>query len=719
MDYPNAIVIENSILTPNNLINGNENETKGNNKIQKKNEFEEIKDFERVISNFENVLKLWQDSSKIQNLIDELKNMIKMQKKSKILEGQLTRIKNIMENQENKKVNKIKKIFVKFEPYLKELYGKIMNNKDEKLYNINILVPDEINRKINNLDKIILINEENSNKIKKILFYDLINIYLNSSPDEKNKILNNNILDFNKLYNILVEEDIISEKISLIYSFSECQYNINNTFFILNRERFKDIYPEAANIDIYYFKYNNRSYVYFQKDQVIAEINKDDNYNQNGLCKLNKYEITELELLKYIKLGINKNKNIFNTELSDFFENNIKEFYIINSNYIINSLKSLENKYAENNLEEKNEIEPFKRSISFNNFEFDYPIIFEIFEKQNFENAINTLKTKNISFNKILISTILFVNEDNKNIKNKNQKKYIGIFGEVQFNTIIYFYSFNNDKYSFEFLIKYNKKYIDHEIIKIIDNGILIYLSNNNINIEYNENELVKEITQNIYNEENKKVGFFVKKTPDKSNHNLQPHSKGLEFEISDNFNQILLCLINLEPFRDYFINNKKEFKFQDNYIISYYFYKITQDLWISNYEGDKKIYFEFREKIKEYIKSNKILIDFILQSLHNESINIEFGKSFKLKEDLNNYLSKSKSIFQDNFFFKLKQEKICNECKIEHKQYSYHCALEIRISKQISKIITLNDLLNIKMLEKQLVWIISMKKIEKKDVIN
>lgn len=167
----------------------------------------------------------------------------------------------------------------------------------------------------------------------------------------------------------------------------------------------------------------------------------------------------------------------------------------------------------------------------------------------------------------------------------------------------------------------------------------------------------------------------------------MQPHSKGLKFEISDNFNQILLCLINLEPIRDYFINSEKEFKFQDNYIISYYFYKIIHDLWISNYEGDKKIYFEFKEKIKEKVKSNKILIDFKLQSLHNESLNIEFGKSFKLKGDLNNYLSKSKSIFQENFFFKLKQHKICNECKISHKQYSYHCALEIRVSNQIINI--------------------------------
>ena len=143
---------------------------------------------------------------------------------------------------------------------------------------------------------------------------------------------------------------------------------------------------------------------------------------------------------------------------------------------------------------------------------FDYKIIFEIFEKQNFENVIETLKTKYESFNKILISNILFVNEDNKNNKDKVQKKYIGIIEEVQFDTIIYFYSFNNGKYSFEFLIKYNKKYINHEIEKIIDNGILLYLSNNNIKIDNNENEYVKEITRSINNEENKMFGFFVKK---------------------------------------------------------------------------------------------------------------------------------------------------------------------------------------------------------------
>ena len=683
---------------------------------QKKSELEEIKDIENLIYQFRNSLKYWQDTSKIQNLINELAKMIEIQNNSSSLEAVLERIINFfkyksqreeererkrreeeerkrLEEEERKKkeeaekLKKIKKIMVKFEPYLKELYGKIIINEDEKKYNIDLLISDEINKKIKNLDKIILINEENS----KILFYDLINKYINVSLNEKNILFDDNILDFIKIFNILIQEEKISD-ISLINSFNEWGNNyIDRKFFILNKEKFKDIYPEAENIEIYYFKYNNKSYVYFKKDQVIVEINKDNDYNQNGLFKLNKYEITELELLKYINLKIANNKKLLKNP--NFKINNyINECYIINSNYILSYFNCLKNKYVYRNLED---FEPF----NIKSFNGEYPINFEILEKNKFQKVIDTLIT-NFNYNNILARNVLFVNEVNS-IDYENEKKYFGI--EDKKKLIIYFYSFNNDKYLFEFSLDYNDFQIyNYEKENILKKGIIAYLNEKQIypNIGNYKNYLIKGEKENLYNVN----GFYKKKTMDKLK--KLSYSKGLEFDYSDNFNEIILCLINLEPFKDYFLG--KNFKLDKHHIISYYFYKIMNDLLYDNYDEDKIIYIDFKENIKQKInlKSNKILFDFILKNLHNESVSLVFGGPFGSENRLEeSCYTKSESIFQQNFFFKLYFEKNCSnsDCKFKECEYYYDCTLEIYLNiNENQKILNINDLLEIKMNENQ-----------------
>ena len=57
-----------------------------------------------------------------------------------------------------------------------------------------------------------------------------------------------------------------------------------------------------------------------------------------------------------------------------------------------------------------------------------------------------------------------------------------------------------------------------------------------------------------------------------------------------------------------------------------------------------------FKEKIKDHLKSNEILINFLFKSLHNESICIEFGNAFDSINELNNELF-STSIFEKYFF--------------------------------------------------------------------
>ena len=165
------------------------------------------------------------------------------------------------------------------------------------------------------LDKIILIKEEDFGNI---INYKLINQYINSSsPEEKNEIFSKNRNKFVKICKkIIGKEELYEEKMMninmpLIKYFFQCKVDLNKQkFFILDKEKFKIIYPEAKDINTYYFKYNGKSYI-FLEDETIIEIIRDNNYFQSGLCKLEEYNISELEILKYIKSEININKKSF------------------------------------------------------------------------------------------------------------------------------------------------------------------------------------------------------------------------------------------------------------------------------------------------------------------------------------------------------------------------------------------------------------------------
>ena len=70
--------------------------------LPKKNDLEEITDIEKKLLNFENSLKYWQNTSKIQNLINELKKMIEIQNNSKNLEVELLKIIDFVKNKRDR-----------------------------------------------------------------------------------------------------------------------------------------------------------------------------------------------------------------------------------------------------------------------------------------------------------------------------------------------------------------------------------------------------------------------------------------------------------------------------------------------------------------------------------------------------------------------------------------------------------------------------------------
>ena len=155
------------------------------------------------------------------------------------------------------------------EPYLKEIYKQFTINKEMKNLEIDLLNPIEIIKKLKSpeIHKILLINEELSHEFKSLIKYDLINKYINAEDKEKNKILKNNLTEFNDINKLIKKKRNIQKEFSLIKSYEDCKNDIDNNkkFFILYNNKFQDIYPKAREVSIYYFNYNNEPYVFLKK----------------------------------------------------------------------------------------------------------------------------------------------------------------------------------------------------------------------------------------------------------------------------------------------------------------------------------------------------------------------------------------------------------------------------------------------------------------------
>ena len=729
MDFIKPISIEEENLINETTQISNKKENEINEKIQNKNKIMVLED---KLLELEKSLNDWKDLSKIQldekeRTINELRKTISENNKEiqnnakeiKLLKDELSEIKNSFYNKVTRLNEDNNKLIIEKRDrdvilYLKDIYQNFMNNNDEKDYDIKILTQDEIINKMqdNKLDKIILMNENTSKEFKKIMKYDLIYQYLDSNLDKQNEYFNNNKKDFIQIYNILRQQKGIN--IPLINSFNECRKDIldKNKFFILYLEKITDIFPKEKDINTYYFKYHYESYIFFGKEKKIVQIIKDNNYKQNGLYILKEYEINEKELLKFIIFEINKNK------INNFNLNDIKQCYIINNNYIM--MLFLEKEDIKKVSAEI--IEPLKGMIyyKYNNkkeYKYEYPTNFEIMEKEKYEKIFDFLTKKNKNINIKIIYEILYVNWENKTKNNQNGYNYIGLMNKNIFKDIIFFYLVNDDKYSFRFLLHFlNENYMNEEINNIKYKGIGKYLDEMGININKAEQEY-------LINNDLIEVGLFKNNNlniEEKNNYifEIPEYSKGLEFDSSDIFNGIILCLINLKLFKDLFTKSNiyqifgKNNKI-DNFIYSKYFFKIILDLW--NYDIDENkynnLYISFKEQIKiekkfpKIFENNKKLVESIILGLHNEYIVANGGK-IKIKQfeysynNIDHFYENYESEIQKLFFFDLTLSYTCPiNNKHNHFQYYPDCSREIQLEKieknNKKKIINIYDILN------------------------
>jgi len=554
----------------------------------------------------------------------------------------------------------------------------IVDDKNIENLEIENLTPDEINKQLKNnnkfLTEIIIMNEESNRN-----FTDLIALI---------KDKDNNILQ--------IDSESIKKRIDnnfkLIENYKDYKKKKNKKFYVLSKAKFFEIYKNnIQKIEkFYHFKYRNNSYIFVENDIKIIKIEKDENFEKNNLLILKDIDKKVKEFLKNINEQIKKNRNI--TE----FNKNINECYLINKNWLKQKLEFEENQGKENTLNKITEpIQPEMKDIGY--YGLKYPINFGIIFKNTPDISENELF---ISLEDFYASKIIFVNWQNnipKNIsKGKLNKSFIGIIDKSN----IYFYSIIDKEYCIEFVIKLesnSENIANVEIEKIFKKGIGLYLDEMGINKN-------KSLTKFLNDSNLNKVGLYINCKEEEKTYDIwKPnYTKSFKENKASYLNGILLCLANIELLNNFFMDREiLKGQFDNDSIISKNFYKIIQDMWSVGFEEENKeennnIYKEFKLKITEFTKNEKIfedpklLIEFLLLKIHNEikrDINnikneneneiLKLDVIYSGKENLQEEFYKSNnSIIQKLFFFEMEE----NDFDDNNKKYIINCTLDFKI---------------------------------------
>ena len=147
---------------------------------------------------------------------------------------------NIIINEENKDdcVSEVIKYF-KNHKIIKDISNLDLDIKDNKSrvdINIQFLSSEEVEKNINNTSEVVLINDENMNKFKSLLNYEIIHKYneLKGNQEKKN-YLAKYIIEFYNFVLFYKNKNSISKNISLIENYKDCLNNIkkDNKFYII------------------------------------------------------------------------------------------------------------------------------------------------------------------------------------------------------------------------------------------------------------------------------------------------------------------------------------------------------------------------------------------------------------------------------------------------------------------------------------------------------
>ena len=575
----------------------------------------DFKNNKRILGTKENEINTLKENIKsINQKINETNNKkIKTLEDKKIKTNEINIIpsNSTKDNFDSKGINifgKLKKKIKLLEPLFNLLFMNNINNKIQKNFEINKLIEGEIIKKINNNDlpQIILIKENSSN----FLNFDIINKYINSNEEEKNKLLKGNQEEFYNINKKLKNTYSNSQELSIIQNYNDAINNMNNKYYIINKNICKDIIKNIKDTHNYYFISNDKEYIFFEKEKKILQLKADSDSKKNGLCLLINYVMEIKECLELINSQIVFNKDINNINIyTDIKYNYINKYYLMNKNWNrIKIDKENKNKYSITNNKNIPVVDE-KPEIKTTNFDYlNYPIDFEFIDKEYYESIINILgsKDKIINIDKFLISKMFFVNWQNyipeEQLTSFNNNIYIGLIDDN--NSVIYFYLINNKEYLFKFILQFNDKNIMYEEINNIKReGVGQYISE--VGVDFSKVKV--EESFDLIKYDLKSIGMFINFNNKYVNKiNIPKISKCLQY-IEDLYfyNGVLQCLSNIQKIGSFFLNRNNLIKvIEENSIFTKYFYEIIQDLWHWNAENkSNNININFIKEIKKSVK--------------------------------------------------------------------------------------------------------------------
>ena len=612
------------------------------------------------------------DSEKQKGKINEEINNVKSDEKIIIDNYQID-----INDAKNKVIEKFNKSSNKriFDDFINS-FQDITSDKKKLCLEMEVLVPEEIEKGNITINEILLIDEESFYNYKSFISYYTINkLRLINKKNERENYLYSNIKDFYKLYLFYNHKINAPDNISLIQNYSDYINNKDKqlSYILLNPSKINNhlIRDNGIKEKIIFLMYKDESYLYFYESKKIVKIR--ENFYHWNLMEYNNDKNYDKKILEYyIK---HYKKETFIQQLVNLKYNDFKQFYLIN----INLLKYILNK--DNNIASPALIETEKITLA----DYEYPnnFIFIEKEKEDFIKKILKDNINNINEKEIYIATLFFVYD---NCDNKNNT-YIGLLDNKGKN-VIYFYMFKEEKYVFNFLLDYSidKNDNNDDILiseinnQIIKKGIITYLYQMGIDFTQNGRQVLIDL-------EMKKLGTLYKGNDAKTDiFNFPKYSRVLEDDETYYFNDVIQCLVNIEPLKNLFLNRKNLLsKNIINKKVTFLFYKLMQYMWywekIKKNEENKdnesqniNFIFEIISLSNININDNNIIIkiksfiEAILLSIHYEN-QLVYEKNM-LVYDINEIKDKfyeKNSFIKDIFFFELLSDTKCN-CK--SKQY-------------------------------------------------
>ena len=602
------------------------------------------------------------------NLIESIKLKIKYIEKYELYSSNIDKINEINYNVENQLYSnsneKIMKNFSSIKPEFLVEASDIINNKN-KLFNISILLKNEINNDINIINDYI---NAYSNKYKNENIYHL---YLNLSHFRKSFLdesMNNLLNDFFKLINDTVKIHL-KQTIKYNYDLGFEYLNDELNYFKKYKHKKREIITSEFISKFYRFVENNKNFLSLTYTSDLIEIFEENFFNLRD------------EVLKYVKDKISSiNKYYFDNKLYS----NLYYYISQVSNEILKIIDNINNYYHEMKFD--SEIQSYILNIIKNTLpEYDdqldkefqklYDHIYSISDKikknrkdfcwsrwrtlkgwknyylytkhtNNIKKVINNLNsTKSYIINNKNKIYQNFINKFSKYLDscvNISQNLYTNLFSYVEnkinncenINTILkqyentFYYMINNNS-NYELINKLSEKQIN----------------NINFNINYTLNELTNGL-KTLKNE------YYI-------NHYLKNKTEFLEYpyEIIIKCKQIIKELDNNSDNIKTIINNRFREKIID--IIketNNFIRKINNDnyYYIMTHLNYSYIIKKYINKKKEVITLNFELYELLLNDLEIEVVNnfnFSLLNNFKFTSKFNNIINKAQ-----DFIYQFKQ---------------------------------------------------------------